>query len=69
MIFTSFLLERMITATLAAASGPATDYSSASYALAVATNSVEGLSTGRADFGMLWIADLAASIDVIAGFV
>jgi hypothetical protein len=69
-VFTSFPLRLKITGALFAANAPATDYSSASYALTVVINfggSAE--STGDACFGCPWIADLAGAIKVIAAFV
>jgi hypothetical protein len=68
-VFTSFLLGRKTTGALNALSAPETDYSSASYALTVVINFGDwALSTGELCFGMPWIADLAASINVITGF-
>ncbi|MGB9514215.1 MAG: hypothetical protein WBU20_21195, partial [Candidatus Acidiferrum sp.] len=58
-----------ISGALKVMSAPEAGYSSASYALTVVINfggSAE--STGAACFVWPWIADLAALIDVIAGF-
>ena len=68
-VFTSFPLRLKIAGALDSTSAPETDYSSASYALTVVINLGDwALSTGESCFGMPWIADLAASINVIAGF-
>lgn len=67
-MFTSSPLEGKITGALVATSAPETAYSSASYALTV-TN-VGCMSVATPCFGLeLWIAEAAASINVIAGFV
>jgi len=67
--FTSFLLGGKITGALAAASAPETDYSSASYAPLLWSTCTGKLSYRLIVFGVPWIADLAVSINVIAGFV
>jgi len=69
-VFTAFPLGGKITGALAAASAPETDYSSASYAALVWewSNGIKGLSVVEIAFGTPWIADLAASINTIAGF-
>jgi hypothetical protein len=66
-VFTSFLLGVKITGAISGTSDPEIDYSSDSYALTVTYSVVR--SGGKPDFGMPWIADFAASINVIAGFV